>query len=123
MGSCLSGNEAAFPSGKFEEGVIAGIRSVGAHLAQHYPQVGRQVNDCLTAVMIESAVAIETELKCTSRLRSAKLKRHPIPAFAVLQPRYHAKTLQHLLRYRRSGTAPAREALRLRRVGNNGYKH
>lgn len=32
--------ESAFRQGKFEEGVIAGIRSVGAHLAQHYPNAG-----------------------------------------------------------------------------------
>lgn len=32
--------EAAFRQGKFEEGVITGIRSVGAHLARHYPQNG-----------------------------------------------------------------------------------
>lgn len=32
--------EAAFRQGKFEEGVLAGIRSVGAHLAQHYPHNG-----------------------------------------------------------------------------------
>jgi uncharacterized membrane protein len=32
--------ETAFRQGDFEQGVIAGIRSVGAHLAQHYPQSG-----------------------------------------------------------------------------------
>jgi uncharacterized membrane protein len=32
--------ENAFRQGKFEQGVIAGIRSVGSHLAQHYPQIG-----------------------------------------------------------------------------------
>ena len=32
--------EIAFRQGKFEQGVIAGIHSVGAHLAQHYPQTG-----------------------------------------------------------------------------------
>ncbi len=37
--------EAAFRQGRFEEGVIAGIRSVGAHLAQHYPQVGVKTNE------------------------------------------------------------------------------
>ncbi len=37
--------EAAFRQGKFEEGVIAGIRSVGKHLAQHYPQVGAKTNE------------------------------------------------------------------------------
>lgn len=37
--------EAAFRHGKFEEGVIAGIRSVGAHLAQHYPQTGAKANE------------------------------------------------------------------------------
>src|SRR5512141_274799 len=29
--------EAAFRRGQFEEGVLDGIRSVGAHLARHYP--------------------------------------------------------------------------------------
>ncbi|TAJ76181.1 MAG: hypothetical protein EPO42_13135 [Gallionellaceae bacterium] len=37
--------EAAFRMGKFEEGVIAGVRGVGAHLAQHYPQVGAKTNE------------------------------------------------------------------------------
>jgi len=37
--------EAAFRAGKFEEGVIAGIRSVGAHLARHYPQEGSKINE------------------------------------------------------------------------------
>jgi uncharacterized membrane protein len=37
--------EAGFRQGRFEEGVIAGIRSVGAHLAQHYPQVGAKTNE------------------------------------------------------------------------------
>jgi uncharacterized membrane protein len=37
--------EAAFRQGKFEEGVIAGIRSVGAHLARHYPHVGAKTNE------------------------------------------------------------------------------
>lgn len=37
--------EAAFRQGKFEEGVIAGIRSVGAHLARHYPQSGAKTNE------------------------------------------------------------------------------
>lgn len=32
--------ETAFRQGNFEQGVIAGIRSVGAHLAKHYPQIG-----------------------------------------------------------------------------------
>jgi uncharacterized membrane protein len=32
--------ENAFRQGKFEQGVIAGVRRVGAHLAQHYPQIG-----------------------------------------------------------------------------------
>ena len=32
--------ESAFRQGQFEQGVIAGIRSVGAHLAEHYPQFG-----------------------------------------------------------------------------------
>jgi len=37
--------EAAFRQGKFEEGVIAGVRSVGVQLAQHYPQVGVKTNE------------------------------------------------------------------------------
>ena len=32
--------ESAFRQGRFEQGVMAGIRSVGGHLAQHYPHVG-----------------------------------------------------------------------------------
>lgn len=32
--------ESAFRQGRFEQGVMAGIRSVGRHLAQHYPHVG-----------------------------------------------------------------------------------
>jgi uncharacterized membrane protein len=37
--------EAAFHQGKFEEGVITGIRNVGAHLARHYPHVGTKTNE------------------------------------------------------------------------------
>ena len=37
--------EAAFRQGKFEEGVIAGIRSVGAHLTRHYPHAGAKTNE------------------------------------------------------------------------------
>ena len=37
--------ETAFRQGRFEEGAIAGIRSVGAHLAQHYPQTGATTNE------------------------------------------------------------------------------
>lgn len=37
--------EAAFRDGKYEEGVLAGIRSVGQHLAQHYPHAGENVNE------------------------------------------------------------------------------
>lgn len=37
--------EAAFRRGNFEQGVIAGVRGVGAHLAQHYPQVGDKINE------------------------------------------------------------------------------
>ncbi len=37
--------EAAFRRGKFEEGVIAGIRSVGAHLSRHYPHTGAKTNE------------------------------------------------------------------------------
>ena len=37
--------EAAFRNGKYEEGVLAGIHSVGRHLAQHYPRAGEKVNE------------------------------------------------------------------------------
>ncbi len=38
--------EAAFRAGKFEEGVLAGIHSVGQHLARHYPHGGgEKVNE------------------------------------------------------------------------------
>lgn len=37
--------EAAFRNGKFEEGVLAGIRSVGQHLAHHYPHTGEKINE------------------------------------------------------------------------------
>ncbi len=37
--------EVAFRQGQFEQGVIAGVRSVGAHLARHYPQVGTKINE------------------------------------------------------------------------------
>lgn len=37
--------EAAFREGRFEEGVVAGIRRVGSYLAQHYPQVGAKTNE------------------------------------------------------------------------------
>ena len=37
--------EAAFRQGRFEEGAIAGIRSVGGHLARHYPHVGSKTNE------------------------------------------------------------------------------
>jgi uncharacterized membrane protein len=33
--------EAAFRAGRFEDGALAGIRAVGALLAQHYPGAGR----------------------------------------------------------------------------------
>jgi uncharacterized membrane protein len=37
--------EAAFREGRFEEGVLAGIRSVGKHLVQHYPHAGEKLNE------------------------------------------------------------------------------
>lgn len=37
--------ESPFRQGKFEQGVIAGIRSVGRHLAEHYPQAGAKSNE------------------------------------------------------------------------------
>lgn len=37
--------ETAFRRGQFEEGVIAGIRSVGAYLAKHYPHTGEKINE------------------------------------------------------------------------------
>jgi len=39
------GMETAFRQGKFEEGVIAGIHDVGAHLARHYPHAGAKTNE------------------------------------------------------------------------------
>ena len=37
--------EAAFRDGKFEQGVLAGIRSVGQYLARHYPHAGVKLNE------------------------------------------------------------------------------
>ncbi len=37
--------EAAFREGRFEEGVLAGIRDVGKHLIQHYPHTGEKLNE------------------------------------------------------------------------------
>jgi uncharacterized membrane protein len=37
--------EAAFRQERFEEGVIAGVRSVGEYLARHYPQSGTKINE------------------------------------------------------------------------------
>jgi uncharacterized membrane protein YgcG len=37
--------EAAFREGRFEEGVLSGIRSVGRHLARHYPRDGETKNE------------------------------------------------------------------------------
>jgi uncharacterized membrane protein len=37
--------EGAFRQGRFEEGAIAGIRSVAAHLARHYPHTGGKTNE------------------------------------------------------------------------------
>lgn len=37
--------ETAFRQGEFEAGVLAGIRSVGQQLTQHYPQQGAQHNE------------------------------------------------------------------------------
>lgn len=37
--------ETAFRNGKFEQGVLAGIQSVGQCLAQHYPHTGEKVNE------------------------------------------------------------------------------
>jgi uncharacterized membrane protein len=37
--------ESAFRQGRFEEGVIAGILNVGAHLAKYYPQTGNKINE------------------------------------------------------------------------------
>lgn len=37
--------EKIFRNGKYEEGVLAGIRSVGHLLAQHYPRAGNKVNE------------------------------------------------------------------------------
>ena len=37
--------EAAFREGKFEEGALTGIRSIGRHLVHHYPCAGEKVNE------------------------------------------------------------------------------
>lgn len=37
--------ESAFRQGQFEAGVVTGIRRVGLHLAQHYPQLGAKLNE------------------------------------------------------------------------------
>lgn len=37
--------EIAFRQGKFEEGVLNGIRRVGVHLSRHYPPIGTKVNE------------------------------------------------------------------------------
>lgn len=37
--------EQAFRQGRFEEGVIAGIRAASAHLARHYPRRGEKANE------------------------------------------------------------------------------
>ncbi len=37
--------ERAFREGQFEQGVLDGIRAVGAHLARHYPSQGRSPNE------------------------------------------------------------------------------
>jgi len=37
--------ETAFRNGEFEQGVLAGIRSVGRHLASHYPHTGVKRNE------------------------------------------------------------------------------
>jgi len=37
--------EASFRAGKFEEGVLHGVRTVGAHLTRHYPAQGKGRNE------------------------------------------------------------------------------
>ncbi len=37
--------ERAFHDGRFEEGVIEGIKAVGTHLARHYPSSGKPANE------------------------------------------------------------------------------
>ena len=37
--------EVAFRQGNFEQGVVAGVNSVGVHLAAHYPQTGEKANE------------------------------------------------------------------------------
>jgi uncharacterized membrane protein len=39
------GMEAHFRAGRFEQGVLAGIEAVGAHLARHFPGAGRTGNE------------------------------------------------------------------------------
>jgi uncharacterized membrane protein len=37
--------EQAFREGRFEEGVLAGVRAVSAHLVRHYPGGGKSLNE------------------------------------------------------------------------------
>ena len=39
------GMEASFRDGRFEQGVLAGIRSVGQNLSRHYPHAGVKPNE------------------------------------------------------------------------------
>lgn len=44
--------EACFRAGRFEEGVIAGIRAVGSHLARHFHSVGGGDNELPDAPLV-----------------------------------------------------------------------
>jgi uncharacterized membrane protein len=50
--------EAAFHDGRFEEGVLAGIHSVGLHLARLYPQTGDQKSGSLRNELPDSPVVM-----------------------------------------------------------------
>ncbi len=44
--------EAQFRQGRFEEGVLAGIKAVGKHMAHHYPGEGPQLNELPDAPIV-----------------------------------------------------------------------
>jgi uncharacterized membrane protein len=44
--------ERAFRQGRFEEGVLAGIRTVSAHLVRHHPGEGKRLNELPDAPVV-----------------------------------------------------------------------
>lgn len=44
--------ERAFRQGRFEEGVVLGVREVARHLAEHYPAQGENANELADAPVI-----------------------------------------------------------------------